>query len=222
MLDGTNTLEIIKISDLFAGISESEFKSMARCMNFRIKDYKKDEYILMSGKSIQSFGLVLAGEVSIEHIDILGENNLINISKPGQLFAESYALAPENPLMVNVRANEKSQVLLMDTYNFLRNCAKNCSFHKKLIANLMVLLANKNRTLSEKIFHSTPKKMRDKILSYFSFEIDRQGSKDIHIPLNRQQLADYLGVDRSALSYELSLMKKEGLIDYKKNHFIIH
>ena len=123
--------------------------------------------------------------------------------------------------MVNVVAAEDSTVLLLNARQVLTPCSHACACHAGLIRNLLTLCAGKNLQLSRRVLHTGPKSIRKRLLSYFSECIKRTGSYEFDIPYNRQQLADYLNVERSALSNELSLMQRDGLIRYEKNHFAV-
>ena len=138
---------------------------------------------------------------------------------PGGVFAEAYACVPGEPLMVNVTAAEDTRALLLNIRRVLEPCANVCPRHVRLVRNLLTLCSEKNLQLSRRVLHTGPKSIRKRLLSYFSECIKRTGSYSFDIPFNRQQLADYLSVERSALSNELSLMQRDGLIRYEKNHF---
>ena len=122
---------------------------------------------------------------------------------------------------VSVLADENLSVLFLNLSKTLQMCSSSCPFHARLIENLVCVLARRNLILNEKLTYVTQHTLRDKILSYLSAESIRQHSSYFDIPFDRQQLADYLNAERSALSGELSRLKKEGIIDYQKNHFFL-
>ena len=140
----------------------------------------------------------------------------------GQLFGEAYACMEKMPLLVSAIAVEESQVLMLNAHRVLQTCTSACDFHRRLVENLVGILAKKNLTLTRKIDQISKKTIRGKVLAYLSSEAGQQDSNDITVPFNRQQLAEYLAVDRSALSAELSRMQKEGIISYRKNHFVLN
>ena len=164
-------------------------------------------------------GVVLSGRVIIEMGDVWGNNSVLSSVGAGGIFAEAYACVPGEPLMVNVTAAEDTQALLLNIRRVLEPCANVCPRHVRLVRNLLTLCSEKNLQLSRRVLHTGPKSIRKRLLSYFSECIKRTGSYSFDIPYNRQQLADYLSVERSALSNELSLMRRDGLIRYEKNHF---
>ena len=164
-------------------------------------------------------GVVLSGRVIIEMGDVWGNNSVLSSIGPGGVFAEVYACVPGEPLMVNVTAAEDTRALLLNIRRVLEPCANVCPRHVRLVRNLLTLCSEKNLQLSRRVLHTGPKSIRKRLLSYFSECIKRTGSYSFDIPYNRQQLADYLSVERSALSNELSLMQRDGLIRYEKNHF---
>ena len=192
---------------LFQGSEPDKVKEMMKCFYAREKHYRKGEIVLYMGDLVKDLGLVLSGSVTIERDDLLGNRSIFGHAGPGQIFAETYACVPGEPLMVNGRV--------------LTTCRTTCTHHSMLIQNLLLASARKNLGLSERIMHTSPKSIRGRLLSYFSAQAARQGSVNFSIPFNRQQLADYLEVDRSALSAELGKMKKEGLLDFWKNQFVL-
>lgn len=206
---------------LFYGIEKNEIKELLECISARTKMFSKGEYVYRSGDRIRAFGLVLSGSVSIENDDIWGNHTVLDHIGKGKVFGETYACLSEEALMVNVVALENTQVLFVDTHNMMNTCSSSCKYHQKLIRNLLSVLAQKNLILSRRSFHTAPKSIRARVLSYLSFQAVINGTGEFDIPFNRQQLADYLGVDRSALSAELGRMQKEGILKVKRSHFQI-
>lgn len=213
--------KFITDTELFKGVSESEAKAMISCLNGTKKIYQKEQIIYHTGEKVGKMGLLLEGGLNIVRMDVWGNENIIRHIKPGEVFAETYACLGAEPIMVDVVAVADAEILFLDVGRVIRTCASSCSHHEKLIHNLLILMASRNLTLTQKITHVTHRSIRDRLLSYFAQELALQGGNSIEIPFNRQQLADYLAVDRSALSNELSKMQKEGLISYKKNHFVL-
>ena len=206
---------------LFRGVSPEEVEQMLPCLGASERSFGKDEVIFRAGDTVQSMGLVLSGCVRIENDDVWGNRSILDQLEPGQIFAETYACIPGEPLMVNAVAGAPTQVLFLDAARLLRICPDACPHHAKLIRNLLAVSAQKNLTLSRRIFHTSPKTIRGRLLSYLSYQARRQGSYQFSIPFNRQQLADYLGVDRSALSAELGKMQRDGLLTVEKNRFVL-
>jgi CRP-like cAMP-binding protein len=206
---------------LFRGTNETDAEAMLQCMGSYTKKYNKGEVIYQADEIIQSLGLVLDGSVNVESDDIWGNRSILSHVEAGQIFAETYACIPGKPLMVNVVAAEKAEVLFLNTSRLLETCPRSCAHHNKLIKNLLQISAQKNLELSRRILHTSSKSIRRRLLSYFSQQAIQSGSCQFTIPFNRQQLADYLGVDRSAMSNELSKMQADGLLSYKKNTFIL-
>ena len=204
---------------LFHGTSAEEIDSMLQCLQAVKKSYAKNEVIYHAGTDIHSLGMVLSGSVFIENDDFWGNKNVLDLITPGQVFAEAYASIPGKPLMFNVVAYEAAEILFLNVQKLLEVCPNSCPHHNKLIQNLLCICAGKNLNLSRRSLHTAPKSIRGRLLSYLSFQAISHDSRDFDIPFNRQQLADYLNVDRSALSNELSKMQKEGLLKVRKNHF---
>ena len=206
---------------LFRGMTVPDIEEMLRCLRAVERSYKKGAVILPEGTPTEQLGVVLSGRVIIEMGDVWGNNSVLSSVGAGGIFAEAYACVPGEPLMVNVTAAEDTRALLLNIRRVLEPCANVCPRHVRLVRNLLTLCSEKNLQLSRRVLHTSPKSIRKRLLSYFSECIKRTGSYEFDIPYNRQQLADYLNVERSALSNELSLMQRDGLIRYEKNHFAV-
>lgn len=209
-------------AQLFSGLATADIEKMLGCLGARERSYKKGDILLLEGSRTEQLGIVLSGRVLVELGDVWGNNSVLNSVGPGGSFAETYACIPGEPLMVSVVAAEDTSVLYIGVSGILSPCAKACVCHARLIQNLLTQCAGKNLQLSRRILHTGPKSIRGRLLSYFSECIKRTGSYSFDIPYNRQQLADYLSVDRSALCNELSKMQRDGLLRCRKNHFTVN
>lgn len=209
-------------TEIFAGISEIEIDKALECLNAIERKYKKGDIVLKSGTTTKHIGLILRGSVNIVVNYYWGASNIYGHISQGDIFAETYAILPNKELVCDVIASEDSNILFLNLNNILKTCDSNCSFHNQIISNIMKITAKKNFYLSTRMMHTAPKSIRIKLLSYFSEQSLEKNSNEFEIPFSRQELADYLGVDRSALSKELSKMQKEGLIFYKKNKFKLY
>ena len=216
-------MNLVMISQtlLFRGTTPQEADAMLNCLGAYTRSYTKGEMICRAGEPFNTMAMVLSGGVTIESDDVWGNRSILSHVGVGEVFAETYACLPGEPLLVNAVASEMSEILFMEMGKLLTLCPSGCSYHNRLIQNLLTLTARKNLTLSRRILHTSAKSIRGRLLSYFSEQALLQGGYRFSIPFNRQQLADYLGVDRSALSNELSKLKREGLIAYEKNTFIL-
>ena len=204
---------------LFAGCSREEIRRMLGCLEASEQQFDAGQMLLAAGSPVERMGLVLEGGVHIQISDVWGNVSILDRAGPGQMFAETYACLPGQRLMVDVVAAEEVRVLFLDVGRVLRTCPDSCGHHSALIANLLTLLAQKNRALSRKIFYTSSKSIRGRLLSYLSDQARARGSRSFTIPFDRQQLADYLHVERSALSNELGKMQREGLIRTTRSHF---
>lgn len=212
---------VLANTDLFQGASPKEIRDMLNCLKAENRRYRRGDTVYHAGDIVHAMGLVLSGSVSIENDDVWGNKSILDKVGPGQVFAETYACVPDEPLMVSVVAAQDSEILFLDVSRALNACAKACDFHGKLTRNLLSISARKNLSLSRRIFHTSAKSIRGRLLSYLSFQAARQKSNDFVIPFNRQQLADYLSVDRSAMSNELSKMQRDGLLKVDRSHFTL-
>ena len=213
--------KLLENAPLFKDVPPEEINVMLQCLGTEERDYDKGETIFHAGDVIHNIGLVLTGRVQIENDDVWGNKSVMESVGPGFAFAESYACLPGEPLMVSAIAAEPSHILFLDTGRVLTTCPSACTHHNRLIHNLLYIMAKKNLMLTRKIDHMGQRSIREKVMAYLSFESEKQKKKTFGIPFNRQQLADYLAVDRSALSAELSRMKKDGLIEFEKNLFTL-
>ena len=214
-------LPVLRSSLLFSGVSEDELTAMLSCLRAERKDFPKDAFVLRTGDTARSIGLVLSGSVLVIQEDIWGNRNILSKAGPGQTFAAAFACAPGARLNVSVMAETPVTAMLLDVTRILNMCPSTCAHHSRIIRNLLGELAEKNLRFSEKLTHMGQRSTRAKLMSYFSAEAQRLGKYEFDIPFSRQQLADYLGVERSGLSLELGKMRSEGLIDFHKSHFVL-
>lgn len=214
-------LSILRSSQLFSGISENELTSMLSCLDTRKEDFPKKAFVLRAGDTVGSIGIVLSGSVLIIQEDIWGNWNILSKAEPGQTFAAVYACAPGSRLNVSVIAETPVTVMFLNVKRILNVCPSACSHHSRIIRNLLGELAEKNLRFNEKLTHMGQRTTRSKIMSYLSAEAQRLGKYEFDVPFSRQQLADYLGVERSGLSLELGKMRSEGLLDFRKSHFVL-
>ena len=214
-------LSVLRTSSLFSGVSEKELTDMLSCLNTREENFPKDAFLLRVGDTVESIGFVLSGSVLIIQEDIWGNRNILSKAGAGQTFAAAYACAPGSVLNVSVVAETSVSVLFLNVKRVLNVCPSACAHHSRIIQNLLYDLAEKNQRFSEKLTHMGQRTTRAKLMSYLSAEAQRLGKIEFDIPFSRQQLADYLAVERSGLSLELGKMKKDGLLDFHKNHFVL-
>lgn len=212
---------ILKSSKLFTGIREEELQTMLNCLGASKKVYPKGNYIFRVGEHISSIALLLKGSVHIQKEDYWGNLSILNKISEGEVFGEAYAVPGSSVMVYDAVAAGESVVLFLDFRHILTMCPSSCRFHSQLIQNYFVILAEKNRILAQKIDHMSQRNTREKLLSYLSVQSLQAGSSSFSVPFNRQQLADFLSIDRSAMSNELSKMRKEGILDFEKNHFIL-
>jgi len=210
---------ILKKTKLFAGVSEEEVGSMLSCLDARMREYKKGEFVLREGEHIGLITVLVRGELHIQKDDYWGNRTIMSRIGVGELFGETY-IAPESGAILNdVIAVEDSTVIFFDVNKIITHCSAACRFHAMVTKNLFYAISEKNRNLVQKLGHISKRSTREKLLSYLSEEAKKEGSSTFSIPFNRQQLADFLSVDRSAMSNELSKMRNEGLLEFDKNTF---
>ena len=207
---------------LFKDINKDDLSSLLKCLNVKEKTYDKNQTIIAEGSYIDSIGIVLEGSVQASKTDINGHRIIISNMQKNEMFAEAIVCSNIHVSPLNVEACEKSRILWIQFTRIVSTCASSCSYHTKLIKNMLEIISRKNMFLNSRLHVVAKKSLRDKITEYLIQQSIKNKSREFKIDLNRNQLADYLASDRSALSRELSKMMKEELIEYKGNNFIIH
>ena len=194
---------------------------MLSCLGARVARFDKKYTIFAEGSPSKYIGIVLSGTAQEIQIDYYGNRSILSVVRPGEVFAEAFACAEIDALPVTVIADEPCEVMLIDCSHVLHTCENNCGFHQQLIYNLMKDLARKTIMFHERIEITSKRTTRDKLMSYLALEAKKAGSDSFGIPFNRQELADFIEVDRSGLSTEIGKLVREGVIRNKKNHFEI-
>lgn len=211
--------ETLMNTPLFTGISPGDLEQMLQCLGAQFSCYQKNEAIFLEGTKVQSIGVVLSGKIQVVREDYYGNRNIVAHLGPGELFAETFACAGVPSAPVSVFATEKSEILLLDCKKILSPCPSGCGFHRLLIENLLQVMARKNLYLSGKLDLLSRRTTREKLMAYLSGEAKKAGRSEFAIPFNRQELADYLGVERSAMSAQLCRMRDEGILAFDRNRF---
>lgn len=203
------------------GISENDLESLLVCMDAKRRIALKGEPLFVAGDRPEYVGIVLKGGVHVVQEDYWGKRTILSVVQVGGLFGEAFSAAEVAVLPVSVLAYSDCEILLIDCRKMLTTCSSSCLFHTQLTRNLMKVVASKNIALTQKIEHITKKTVRDRVLSYLSECALSEGKNSFSIPFNRQELADYLSVERSALSNTLGKMQVEGIIEFSKNKFTL-
>lgn len=206
-------------SPLFAGIDAGDMELMLGCIGYHIGTYRKGEIIAFEEENINHVGVVLTGAVDMIKEDIWGNRTMLVRSYPEDIFGETFACGEDTLSVVTFVAAEDTKVLFLSFCRVMHTCTHACRFHQTLVENMVRLIARKNRELMRKIEVVSKRTIRDKLLAYLSLQAQTQDSPYFDIPLGRVELAEYLCVDRSALTRELAKMKEEGILDYDRNSF---
>ena len=215
-------IDVIKKSPLFRGVKDENILDMLQCFQGINAIYERNSFILEAGETNSKMGLLLTGKVYIIKEDFWGNRNIIIEILPGDIFGEVYGIIKDEPLGNSVMAAEKSQVLFLEIEKLMTMCTESCRFHNLIIKNLLNVMAEKTLLMTQKMEHMSKRTIRDKLISYLSEQSIKNGNQEFEIPFGRQQLADYLAIDRSSMSRELCNMKKEGLLEFYKNRFILY
>ena len=204
---------------LFMDFTEKELSNALSSFEAKVQSFKKGNTILNAGTTPGVIGIVLSGSITILSDDIWGNRTILSNVRKGGLFAEAYAMLEDEPLLVDVMANEDCNILFLKIKKALSPSKSPESWNYKFIQNLLMISSRKNLLLSGRSFHTAPKTIRGRVMSYLNAMSLQKGTKEFDIPFDRQQLADYLNLERSALSKELGKMQKEGIINTRKSHF---
>ncbi len=206
---------------LFRGASEEDLHNMLNCLDAYSQTFEKGEVIFRSGQTIDHIGFVISGAVAIRNVDVWGNPSILGFIESGHIFADNYAFIAGEPILNDVLAAKQSEILFLNASKLLKVCPKACTCHNALIKNLFTTVAKRNLMLTRRLTYTAPKSIRGKVLTYLSDKAKQSYSNSVTVPFNRQQLADYLNVDRSAMCNELSKMQQEGIITYNKSTFKI-
>ncbi|MBQ3137594.1 MAG: Crp/Fnr family transcriptional regulator [Clostridia bacterium] len=212
-------IPVLKKTKLFSGVGEEDAASLLSCLGAKKRTYRKGEYILREGEHISDIFILVEGKIYIQNDDYWGNRSILSVLSVGEMFGEAYS-SPESGVILNdVVAMEDSTVIFFDVRRILTTCSSACRFHNMIVQNMFFAVSDKNRRLVQKLGHMSGRTTRAKLISYLSEEAKRRGSSAFTVPFNRQQLADYLSVDRSAMSKELCRMRDEGMIRFDKSSF---
>lgn len=210
---------ILQNCPLFSGVDAAETEAMLGCLNARKVEADKDTYIFREGDPADFVGVVLSGAVRVVRTDFYGNQSILGQVEPGGVFGEAFSCAGAQALPVSVVVAQPTSVLLLDLKRVLHVCPRGCTFHGRMITNLVQALAQKNFHLNQRLDIASRRTTRDKLLAYLTDQAKRQNNAEFTIPFDRQTLADYLGVERSAMSAELSKLQKDGILETRKNWF---
>ena len=214
-------LQILKKCPLFTDIGEEDLLRMLVCLGARV-DYFDKKYTVFSESSPARYvGVVLSGSVQMVQMDYYGNRSILGEISPSGVFAEEFACAETRALPISFIANEPGEIMLIDCSHILHTCHNNCGFHQKLIFNMMKELALKTIFFHQRVEITSKRTTREKLLAYLNVQAQKAGSNSFEIPFDRQELADFLAVDRSGLSAELGKLKKEGVLNTEKNRFTL-
>lgn len=212
-------LEILKECRLFDDIEQDDLLKVLNCLNAKIEFFDKQYTIFAEGTKIKHIGIVLSGSVQIIQVDYYGNRSILSNVGAGEIFAEAFSCMQIESIPVSIIANEPSEIMFINCRHILNTCKNSCDFHHKLIFNLMKDLAAKTITFQQKIEVTSKRSTREKLLTYLSIMSKKAGNTLFSIPFDRQELADYLGVERTGLSSEIGKLKKEGILENDKNKF---
>ena len=211
--------DILQFCPLFYVIKKEDYEPMLSCLGAVVKSFEAKESVFSEGDKADWVGIVLSGTVQIVRVDYDGNRSILSKIHKSEIFAESFSFAGVDEMPVSVVAEEKTRVLLLRSSRIITPCSNVCDFHNSIIHNMLRIMARKNLNFHRKLEITSQKTTREKLMSFLMLQAKQEGRKKFTIPFDRQELADYLGVDRSGLSAEISKLRKEGVITCRKNVF---
>lgn len=214
-------IDILRKCALFNRIEDENLIKMLNCLGARVEFFDKKYTIFAEGNSAKYIGIMLSGSAQTVQVDYFGNRSILSDITPPEVFGEAFACAEVGAIPVAVIANEPCEVMLIDCSHILHSCSNNCGFHQQLIFNLMKDLAVKTIAFHQRIEITSKRSTREKLLAYLTYQAKKSGSNSFDIPFDRQELADYLEVDRSGLSNEISKLRSEGVLQSHRKHFVL-
>lgn len=214
-------LPVLRNCALFAEIDDRDIPGMLDCLGGVVRTVKKNQQIITEGEPAVNVGILLSGSAHVVKQDFYGNRSIVASVEPGELFAESFACAGVSAIPVSVVAGEDSMVMLIPCQRITVGCANACSYHSRMIYNLLQIVAVKNLEFHQKLEITANRTTREKLMAYLLSQAKQHDSDTFTIPYDRQGLADYLGVERSAMSAELGKLRKDGVIDFFKSRFTL-
>lgn len=211
--------EVLRRCSLFDNIKDDNLMEMLGCLGAKVIKYNKRGTIFKEGEPAKYIGIVLSGSVQIVRIDYYGNRSIVSDINPSELFGESFACAGVEHIPIDAVAAEDAEIMLIDCRRVITSCSNACEFHNQLVLNLLKVVASKNLAFNRKIEITSQRTTRDKLMTYLMQQAKKKGSDSFKIPYDRQELADYLEVDRSGLSAEISKLRREGIIESKRSWF---
>lgn len=216
-----DSMAVLQNCVLFSGIDPEDISGLLVCLGASVREVKKNQQILSEGDPAKYVGILLSGSASVANQDIYGNRSILSQIYAGELFGESFACADAEILPVSVVANEDSKVMLIDCRRVITSCSNACGFHNQMIYNLLRAVARRNLEFHKKLQITAKRTTREKLMAFLLTEAKRAGSKRFTIAYDRQALADYLGVERSAMSAELGKLQKDGILQTNRKEFIL-
>ena len=213
--------DVLRKCPLFDDIEDDNLIALLGCLGARVESYDKKYTILAEGNPAKYIGIVLSGSIQMIKVDYYGNRSIVAQSESSEMFGESFACAGVEKIPLSVIVNEPGEIMLLDCGRILNSCKNACGFHRQIIYNLMKELARKNLMFHRKIEVTSKRSTREKLMTYLSYMAEKSGSDSFEIPFDRQELADYLEVERSGLSAEISKLRREGIIDCEKSNFVL-
>lgn len=212
-------LNTIMETPLFTSLKEDELTQILECLCARRRLYSAKEFIIRETDVTGEIGVVLSGSVHIITEDAFGNRSITAKLSRGEPFGQVYASGNVQASPVSVQADTDCEVLFLKFHKIVSPCSRACRFHSKVIENMMGVLADRNIMMNRKLNILSQRTIRDKLLAFLWWQAEISGSRSFEIPYNRDELADFLCVNRSALSREISHMCDEGIIETERSHF---
>lgn len=214
-------IEVLSNTLLFQDIGHQDLSGMMDCIRPKMLSYKKNKYMALTGDKFEGIGIILEGSATVIKENVSGNRVIMSMLEPGDMFGEMAAFSSLGQWPATVQAQEDSKVIFISSEKIVGNCPHNCAGHKMLIMNMLKIISEKALNLNKKVEYLTIKSMRGKLSMFLLEQYYKSEKRTFMLPMNRNELADFLNVSRPSMSREMSRMREEGIIDYYMSSFKI-
>lgn len=207
--------------DIFKGLDKNDIKALTFCFKSRVQTYEKNDVIANSMDRFDNLILIVQGQANIVSYMQNGNTNLQDKLTAGSIYGDVELFSKSGTYNSTIVANKKTEVMFLNKYIVNIPCENNCYRHKTFLDNLVMHMANSLQKKQQTINILSKRSTKEKVLLLLKYLAKEQNTRYILLPYSRQEMADFLAVDRSALSLTLSKMKKDKQIDFEKNKFVL-
>lgn len=215
-------VDLLCATQLFRGIRTANARMILDCFEYKVRTFEQGEVIFPKGSAVESIGLILSGRAEILYKDLYGDTVCILVKETGEFVGDLYSCARNNVTTSNIAAQTRCELLLLNTRRVLEPCELQCENHKIITRNLIAMIADEGIRMGKRMAILSGRTIRGKLLTYLAQQARDAGSNTFFIPYSRQELADFLFIERTAMSTELNKLKRDGVLDFDRQRFTIY